>query len=100
MVQMIQRANMCAADRVSAERTAMCAENVLDYAQALIRFTSKAAGILSALSLLQLVKRVGVVKLSTPSSCKGPTDTLYWKGVSMQRKKARSRGTEWQAQAC
>jgi len=51
MVQMIQRANMCAADRVSAERTALFAENVLDYAQALIRFTSKAAGILSALSL-------------------------------------------------
>ena len=30
---------------------ALFAENVLDYAQALIRFTSKAAGILSALSL-------------------------------------------------
>lgn len=60
MVQMIQRANMCAADRVSAERAAMCAENVLDYAQALIRFFSEAVGILSAMSLRQQVKRVGV----------------------------------------
>jgi len=50
MVQMVQRANMCAADRVSAERAALCAENVLDYAQALIRFTNEAAGILSAMS--------------------------------------------------
>ena len=60
MVQMIQRANMCAADRVSVERAAMCAENVLDYAQALIRFSREAVGILSAISLRQLVKRVGV----------------------------------------